>query len=661
MNIKHYISAAVLALVGLGFSACDGKDEPGYTPAAKPSDAQRVYFAQNKINKIVTVDETEVFVSVYRPEANSESALTVQILATYAQEADAQIFHVAPEVTFAENQAFAQIAVKYDANAMIPNTPYSINIAIDEANADVYGIASTELVLNYEMMTEWALLKGTTEEQDGYGTWVIGSPFSSYSFPARVFERHIPSDVNQMEYTLQVYLPALMDDDFDPSTADIEHNEDINDPNWIDTWSLSTADGGKTIDFPIQECILEDGIFYAEASLLFPNEFENESSFDPVSGVFTVNVMCFDDEGAWNPAPWYINLNGYADTNVYTLSLTDKGQVNVGNIDYAVIDFQLSNTLSFVNYTVVKLPEGSDALSEEEVEEVVSDIVYMDQNHYIIETVKESGNVTMTFPASGKYEIVAIGYNKANDGSSEGKVIETLVFDFETFDPNAGWTTITEDALFVNNIFSVLAEQDLEETLTVEVQKSDEFDGLYRIANPLADSPYVSAFGLTFDKFGSIEFEEIEEGVVCFPMSEIGVLLNGQPLGIISYSYYLLAYGVDYEDIPSELFGTFSNNKVEFPACTLEDEEGVIPNFILSLNGQLAADANMDFSLDLNEDVATPDNKPAAKGMAKLTGKALRSNMKAITFPARFKATFNAVKPAAKAGKPAIVVKNRRR
>ncbi len=653
MNIKHYISAAMLALVGLGFTACDGKDEPGYTPAAKPSASERVYFAQNKISKIVTADETEVLVPVYRPEANSESALTVQILATFPQEADAQIFHVAPEVTFDENQAFTQIAVKYDANAMTPNTPYSINIAIDEANADVYGIASTELVLNYEVMTEWALFKGTTEEQDGYGSWTIGSPFSTETLsPARVFERHIPSDPNQIEFIMQVY------DGEEENESLIPHDDDINNPEWLDVWTFSTPDGGKTIILPIQECVLAAGISYAEASILYPNSFANESSFDPVSGIFTVNVMCFDEEGAWNPAPWYINLDGYADTNVYTLSIIDKGQVNVGNIDYAVIDFQLSPTLDFVNYTVVELPEDSEGLTEEEIEEVVAKLAWLDQSEYTIQTVKESGNVTMTFPSSGKYEIVAIGYNK----NSEGKVIETCVFDFVSADPYAGWTTISQNGLFVNNLFSALADQNLEEHLDVVIQKSDEFDGLYRIVNPFVDSELVSDFGMTFDKFGSIEFAEIADGIVYFPLAETGIIFNGKSLGLLSYSYYLIANGVNPNQIPMELYGTFSDNKVELPACTLEDEYGVMPNFLVSLDGVPTFEANMDFALYLDgEEAVAATATPATKAMAKLTSKALRSNVKAIVFPARFKAEFNAAKSSAKVGKRAIVAKTRRR
>lgn len=649
MNIKHYISAAMLALVGLGFTACDGKDEPDYTPAAKPSDAERVYFAQPKISKIVTVDETEVLVPVYRPEANSESALTVQILATYAQEADAQIFHVAPEVTFEENQAFAQIAVTYDANAMTPNTPYSINIAIDEANADVYGIASTELVLNYEVMTDWALFKGTTEEQDGYGSFTIGSPYSSMSFSSiRVFERHIPSDPNQIEFIMQLY------DGEEEDEAAIPHDDDFNNPEWIDVWNFSTTNGGKTIVLPIQEFVLDPSISMAEASVLYPNSFDNESSFDPVSGIFTINVMCFDEEGAWNPAPWYINLNGYADTNVYTLSITDKGQVNVGDKDYIVIDFQLSETLSFVNYTVVELPAESTGLTEEEVEDVVSGIVYMDQSQYTIQTVTESGNVTMTFPSSGTYEIVAVGFKKGNDGSLEGKVIETCVFNFETFDPYAGWTELTSDAVYVDNLFSAVFGQSLEQTLTVRIDKSDDFEGVYRIVNPYAESPYVEAAGCTLAPFGSIEYVVTEDGIVYFPYSATGILEEGTDWEICSYSYYMLDNDVDPANIPAAFWGTYNNGKVTLDAVDIDNAA----SFLLFI-GQSGYYANMDFSLDMNGGAA---EAPAKKAIGKLTRSAMHSaSVKAPVFPARFKATFNSAKTSVKAGKPTIVAKNRRR
>lgn len=636
MNIKHYISAAMLALVGMGFTACDGKDEPDYKPAGKPADTERVYFAKSKISQIVTADESEVLVTVYRPEENAEGALTVQILATFAQEADNQIFHVAPEVTFPEKQAFTQIAVKYDANAMTPNTPYSINIAIDEANADVYGIASTVLVLNYEVMTDWTLFKGETEEQDGYGSWTIGSPFSTETLsPARVFERHIPSDPNQIEFIMQVYNGDEEDESLIP------HDDDINNPEWLDVWNFSTPDGGKTIILPIQECVLAAGISYAEASILYPNSFKNESSFDPISGVFTVNVMCFDEEGAWNPAPWYINLNGYADTNVYSLAITNQGQINIADNDYAVINFQLSETLSYVDYTVVELPEDSEGLSEEEVTAIAEKIQDTEQTDYTVSTVEKSGNVSLTFPSSGNFEIVAVGYRVANDGTAEAKVVETCVFDFETFDPYAGWTPITDKAVMYDNLFTALYGKDLDQTLTVQVDSNDKFEGVYRVTNPYAESALVEAVGATHAPFGSIEFVVTEEGIVYFPYSKVGIVEGGVDWEICSYSYYMLDNDVEPANIPEVFWGTYNKGKVTLDAVTMANAA----SFVLFL-GDDGYYANMNFNLDINGGAAAA---PAKKANGKLTRSVLRAAaLKTPVFPARFKASFEAA-PKAKA------------
>lgn len=634
MNIKHYISAAVLALVGMGFTACDGKDEPDYKPADKPADSERVYFAKSKITQIVTADESEVLVTVYRPEENAASDLTVQILATFAQEAGSQIFHVAPEVTFPENQAFTQIAVKYDADAMTPNTPYSIYIAIDEANADVYGLASTELVLNYEVMTDWALFKGETEEQDGYGSWTIGSPFSTETLsPARVFERHIPSNPNQIEFIMQVYNGDEEDESLIP------HDDNINNPEWLDVWNFSTTDGGKTIILPIQECVLANGISYAEASILFPNEFKNASSFDPVSGVFTVNVMCFDEGGAWNPAYWYINLNGYADTNEYSLTITDNGQVNIADNDYVVINFQLSKTLDFVDYTIVELPEDSNGLSEEEVADIASAIQRPEQTNYAVSTVTESGNVTLSFPSSGKFEIIAVGYHTGNDGSSEAKITETCVFSFETFDPYAGWTPVTDKAVYVDNLFAALyGHPEFKQELTVEVASNDEFKGVFRITNPYADSDLVEVVGASHASFGSIEFVVTEDGIVYFPYSKVGIIEDKMDWEICSYSYYMLDKGVEPADIPAQFWGSFNNGKVTLDAVNNTDT----PSFIMFLGDNMPYAADMDFYLDINGDAAAaPAKKHKATGT--LTRNAVRlASAKPSSFPARFKASFEA-------------------
>lgn len=649
----------MLAALGLGFAACDGKNEPEYKPAEVTADTERVYFAENKISKIVSEEASEVFVNVYRPENDAAEELTITIEPSYAEAGDEWIFTIPTEVVFPAGQAFTQIPVKCEISAMTPNKEYVINLAIDNIHADEYGLTSCTLVLNNEQMTEWALLTGESEAADGYGYFVVGSPFTSFTLnPVRVFERHIPSDETQMEYILQGYIPDLMEEEFDP--ADIEHDDNMDDENWIDIWHFNTSDGGKTIILPIQECIFASGISYAEASLLYPNSFKNSSKFDPETGVFSINVMCFDDEGAWNPAIWTINLAGYADTNVYTLDLSDNGQVNIGNTDYSVIGFNFSDAINLVEYTIVQLDSESEGLSEEEVEEIAETIQDPEQEKYEVASLEESGNVTLTFPSSGKFEIVAVGYNKAADGSYVAKLTSTCIFKFTTFNPYEGWTVIAEDVPYTSCIISALYGGNYDEDFLVNVSKSDKFDGYYRIDNPLADSDYIGApTGTTFAKFGSIDFV-IDEGLVYFPFSKVGVIEDNEEWEICSYAYYLLANEVDPKEIPASLFGTVKNEVVSLPASTIQGSNGIIPNFFFYQGEDGPYRCNMDFSISIKQTVASAPAKKAAKAFS---GKLSRNLMKMAgvkkpVFPAHFKATFQ---PAKKQGKRIALGNFRRR
>lgn len=650
MNIKHYISAALLAAVSLGLASCDGKNEPEYTPANAPADSQRVFFASSKISKIVTEEQTEVMVTINRPEEASAEELTVQILPSFTQAGDDQIFTVAPEVTFPAGLAFAEFPVKFDISAMTPNKEYAINLAIDDAHADVYGLTSCTLVLNNEQMTEWALLTGKSEEADGYGYYVIGAPFSSSGItvnPVRVYERHIPSDENQIEYILQSYIPALeaaLDEkDFDAS--EVEHDDNIDDENWIDIWHFNSADGGKTINFPIQECVFLPGIYYAEASLLYPNSFKNSSKFDPETGVFSINVMCFDEEGPWNPAIWTINLAGYADTNVYTLDISDNGQVNIGNTDYSVIGFNFSNAINLVEYTIVQLDSESEGLSEEEVEEIAETIQDPEQDKYEVASLEESGNITLTFPSSGKFEIVAVGYNKAADGSYTAKLTSTCIFKFTTFNPYEGWTVIAKDVVWENNILKGCSGgQAPGETVKVNISKNDKFDNYYRIDNPMVDCQYVAAFDADLADFGSLEFV-IDEDIVYFPYSMIGVSDSDGAWELASYSYFMLDNDVSIENIPAALFGTYKDGVISFPESTITNQGKVITNFLLFI-GEDGYYCNMDFNLNMKGGSAAAPAKKAAKAFS---GKLSRNFMKMAgakkpVFPAHFKASFQTAK-----------------
>lgn len=610
MNIKQYISAASLALLALGFTACDGKDIPGYTEATRPGDAQRVFFASSSMSKIVSDTVSSFEVNIYRPEAASAESLTVQLFPSFPDPAYAQIFTVPASVTFDAQRNMAQIEVRYDIAAMEANKDYKFSIAVDEANANEYGVSSIAITAVNEQMSEWTLF-GYDEAlgRDGYGTFTIGSPYQAQTFsPIRVWERHLPSDVKNQQFILQIY------DGLEEDEADIEHNKDMNDPDWLEVFAFNSEDGGKSINVPETVFVLDPSVSLADAHTLLPSKYENASSFDPLTGVFTLNIMCFDEEGAWNPADWTINLAGYLDTNDYTISLTDKGQINIGGSDYAIVGYDATKFVEFSAYTLVnsllvKDENDKPVLDENAYFEVVEGITQqvLDPENatttYELNTLKgTSQNITFSFPSSGDYTMVAVAFHTDNVNGLEAKSNAYVNFHFKTFNPWDGWTTVSEDATYIDNLVASLYQQPdfANYPITVTIQESDDYEGLYRIVNPYK---VFEEEGLEVADFGSIEFDAYDPDQVYFPLSDTGIRNMGNAINLMSTSYYFLANGTDPSELPSIYWGTYKNNKVTLQAFNVEGYS----NFLVMLGEDGPFIFDFDFSLDFS---ATAAEKP---------------------------------------------------
>lgn len=412
-----------LTLFALALTACDGKDEPEYAPADVPAEARRVHFAEPSMTRIVDAGNTTFDVYLYRPDNPSAGELTVQLTVTDPS----GLFTFPQAVTFAAGKSMTPITVGYDVSAMTPNTPYETYIAVDQANADLYGETTLELTINYEVMTEWALFgaePGTAK--DGLGIWTLGSIFEGNVFEgARVMERHVPTNPDVMEYTLQLY----DGEDIEQADPTAPYDDEI----WLSVMTFSTTDGGKTITVPVQTFVLEPSLQFADAHSLLPDNFQQSSYWDDAKGTFVLNIMYFDAAGPWNPGDETIALNGYVDTNDYTLTVTDLGQTTVEGKDYTLIGFRYSpNALERIDYTIV--PTGKDKpLTTEEIKMIAEVIADPDQTEYEVASVAKPGNVVLTFDASDSYTLVAIGYNAAG----EVKATATCEFTYTAADAPA--------------------------------------------------------------------------------------------------------------------------------------------------------------------------------------------------------------------------------
>ena len=606
-----------------GLSSCDSKNDPAYIPAGSVSDTQRVFFASTAYSKIVNAEENSFDFYLYRPdlnilddEGNATSEMpsqSVKISASCAQDGVlGNLISVPTDVTFEAGSPNAVIKVNYDPSKMEGNHNYPIVLTVDPEYANEYSITQTTLSINKEEYTDWApfVVGEETDVRNGEGSYTFAQYYSGTEDPVRVLARSVPTNPNDIQFQFQWLL-------------------DYDDPDsWETFMTGSTKDGGKVVT--VGPYYFTDNPNYGEVYVADTYTYTGNASykglsyFDPESGLFTLNLVYYCSAGVFSNGDEFLQLRGYKDTNVYELTVKPQGQMEIGGKDYEMVSFTFTDAVTYVDYTVV---DGE--LEEEEVNAVIEKMTDPDQDTYTISRIEKSQNVAMTFPSSGEYTVVAVGYNEAIDGTIEAKCSAYASFSYTTFDPYAGWKTIREKAVYTDYLISYLFMQDLTPfELEVQVDASEEFEGLYRITNPYAEF----AEDLDIANFGCIQFEMYDEDHINFPMSDTGIIYNGTPVVISSFADYYMQNGHTADEIPAPYWGTYKDGVITMNAFNSEDSAP----FVMFL-GSSAYYLDIDFSLNLDANQAA--GKPRAKSLSNIiTRQMMPMNIKSLPGKAFYKA-----------------------
>lgn len=623
MKFNKLFSAALVGIMGVALASCDGKVDPEYTTAEPVADAQRVFFASQSTGVILADSVSSFAVKLYRPENNDSTELTVQIL---AQSPEAGListpeqrgtFTVPTAVTFAKGAQSTDIVIDYNVAAITPNKDYTFSIAIDEANADIYGIASTTVVANMASWTEWEpFMADEAAGRDGIGSYTFSIIYSGKEYPVLCLNRYIPTEPELKEFQFQWLIdndqPELGFDTF--LTAKTEKVDD--------EYVLTVPQQHFTDDSRY-------GAIYAEDTYSYTGNpsFKGKTFFDDETGIFTLNLIYYCEAGQFGNGNEYMVLNGFKDTNVYEVSLTDKGQINIDNYDYAIVGIDFTETVEFVNYTVV-----TDSIADDEALQAIIDNMESDEPTVEISSISEAQNVALSFPVSGTYSVVAIGYAENSKGETEAKAFDYVTFGYETFDPYLGWEKVTSSATYTDYLFPTIANGATPVDATVRVDASEEFEGLYRIDDPYKENPYLAPLGCSYGKFGYILYEVLEDGSVLFPYSELGISDADGEWGLVSFASYNIGQGVDPARIPASFFGTISGNVLSMSASADSNQ----PSFLWVFDDG-AYKLNMDFKLDLGQaaaPAAAPAKAPVMKAKAAKRMQAYKQGIRAAYYKA---------------------------
>lgn len=591
MNIKNYISIALLATLSAAFVACDGKEDPEYVGVSSTT-GERVYFNEQTIAVNISETDPGFAFTIYRPEAMSSEEYTVKLVVTD----ESGLFTVPTTATFMAGMPSANVQCTSDLANIQPNTPYTINVAIDGADANEYAIADANVVVTLPAWSEWApfIVGEETEDRNGQGAYTFSLYYSGTENPVQVLSRTNPIDTNEKEFEFQ----WLIDND-DPSLG------------WETFMTARTTDNCKTIIVPEQPFAMNAnyGVVYVADTYTYSanSSYKGLTTFDAETGLFTLNLIYYCSAGSFGNGNETLQLFGYADLNDYTLTLSDKGQINVADTDYQVIGFSYDvEAVAYVDYTIVKVEDGKE-LTEEQIAEIANTISDPEQTTYTLETIEEPGNITLNFPSSADYTLVAVAYNA--DG--EAKSSASVSFSYETFNPLLGWTEISS-ATFNSQMAVDLAAMLYEVALPLEeyevtISQNDEHKTLYRVNQPFASCSYAPSFGEVLP-FGSIEFVMgSNPNEIIFPLSDTDLTVDGDVFSVMSYAYYLEA---GEKEVDPNLYGKYANGIISLPANG--DMNWL---FALGEDGYYALDSS--FALNLNGQASEKPAKTAARNIFK--------------------------------------------
>lgn len=580
MKLSAYLSVAMMAVLAV-LTACDGKNEPEYSPSDPAASGQRVFFASPTVQLNVGDDAESVAVKLYRPQDDAAPALTVQILSTD----ESGLFRIPSTVEFAAGQIATDITIGFVNSALVPNQNYTVNLTINEANANQYAVTSTAAVICHSVWSEWEPF-GYDEAlgRDGQGYYVYSLLFNEPETvnPVLVLSRTNPLDPKQMQFEVQ----QLIDPD-DESKG------------WETFLTFSSNDGGTTLTVSEQESMEgPDGMIYVEDLFSYSGsaEYKGKSTFDPVSGTFRLNLIYFDEVGPWNFGFETLQLNGYVDTNTYTLNVADHGSIKVDGKDYQIINFDFNANINYVLYTLI-----AGQLDDEQVAEVAAKISEPGNTDYKTSKVEKTGNITLDFPRSGEYTVVAVGFHLTAAGEAEPKATASAYFNYVNTDPDAGWTQLTSDGSMTEDLLNALFELGIPETVTnVRVDQSEDFEGIYRINSPYANYAYLDALadaGITLSPdFASIIINAGQSEKIYVEPSFTGFVYNSQKIWLESTAAYYLAQDVEPSD---DYFGVRTANGFEFKALPMANDDDD-SSFLVSLDGtNFGYLANMSLTLDM--------------------------------------------------------------
>lgn len=560
---KILFAATALGVSCAGLTSCDTDKQVEYQPS--PIGKEQPYFFEVQAPIESTIGNSDYSTVFYIRRSSLDQPSTVQL----EWSGDLQLFDELPSsIEFDEEELEGIGVVYFDPSLFEPGVTYSVKATIPGTETTANTQNYLDFTYIYEPFTEWEVFGyDPTLGRYGIGVYTFTAYFGGQDV-ALVETRTSELDSNVIQYRFS--WPVV--EDYGEITVD-----PINPNQWEQFMFIQSNDNGKTLFIPAQyftdnsnygAVYVTDQISYFEGT---PNEstYKMKCKFDDVSGTFSLGVVYFVDGGYFTPNLETLVLDGYADTNVYTVKMSNVGQTEIDQVNYDIFNLSWSETVDIVAYTAVETSSVTDEYGDP-VQDLIEDVIQDMLNDKIsYQIAEEPGLYSITFAESGKYTIIGVGFKEESNGYV-WKTYSTLNIEFDNGDPNAGWTSL--GYLEYTDGYMCAAFGIDPATYYVEVQESDDYKDYYRLVDPYgAAFPYNDPGDWNEKVHSYLYFDLQIDDMVYVDYSPQTVDWGYGPLTCASVAW---AYLVDGSYTPDQIldlgvFGTFADGKVTFPYSDL--------------------------------------------------------------------------------------------
>lgn len=472
MKLNKLFCYLMGAMLLIGTPSCT--DEVEYTPAGQFT-GLNVFFTSATSSVSLPENATEISVELLRGEASE--ALTANLSSSVFDNEGTElsdVFSVPSSVSFVAGEEKATITIGVNFANVVADTPYKINISIDGEDTTPYGPTSTAVTVSYSPWSPMNRYAGN----DDYSTVTV-SILGLETEVATYYSESLIKPVTLFQFG-DYDCPELNDNEESWTYVASGMNYEVtldNTTNYVTLTPTPIANfnvtniGQRTgwmTDIYTYVSEINPG-YIANVPNVTAEDFKGASKYNPETGLFEINTICYIPEGVLEDTYDYIQLPGFAH---YEVVFNVVGNfVDQTGAESVIISAYKSEDLNSYTYEVYP-----GKLTDNEIAEKVAEIQANEDAVLYTDLTK---TIQLMLTEEGPYTIVAVGYDK-----NTNKIYETsFEFTFSTVKADSPWVSIgtclyTDD--FVASAYNNMGG----DTWEVEIEENKDENGYYRLVNP---------------------------------------------------------------------------------------------------------------------------------------------------------------------------------